>query len=800
MLLALHIIDHVDSNEGDGLQDAVEDVTVGECDIRHLFPDLLPLLMHRTELVETGRLELDEFMIVLHALCAAHGRNNSEVPGHYVLMNSATGKELFADLPHAGTLEIHLSQVERTEVGDLHGGPANVRGYATPASAVDEILEVARSAADRLLVLDMALPNLTLNHDTATRLFPMLMEELPDAVVAVARLVPWFVSVVHVHAFIYAMLPLSDNRKRLKTLLEFRYQIMIGMPTGHYAVNLSQENGRQTLLELSRWNALNVRREALADTSQHGNRSGFRNETLNCKFIEVDTPFLSRLEATTGLLEFDFVDTSRPDAIDPSTIPMSNFQFRALLMHLNLANETDLSVLDHARSQVTPEMPPPDGSRRRSLAINRATSIAHFSQGIKDTSTYDALGLRKVSLVRNDKIPRRQCKSKNHQLQASVRETIFKAASPLSPLQAAPLADSQRILLQDAVHQLHWSSRLPGAADGSDEDEWGRTTVRVRMKSITHALQDSDSRFQRWFPGHKARLPKPCDLRDYSEQKLGISIWDAMSQVPSELKKMNELGARSVKSSSETPESSATAITKSVRNLLRSERQQKSLKNVAKMVIRGAKKATAAARTEHILAWLSELQLLAAARYFSVGQACALLERWQFAEGETLSIVGRREQVHPLVELVIVLYPRLIDLYNVDGLLGMLSPVMRAEAVFRLGLLNTFSPLKPDGNYVLNLSIREDRQVIKMLLHLKEAEPGHWRDPILRWKLDAAPIPAWEPGRSWLNVDGIPRSGAPHVYLSRARLELADSGHAVNPRSVRTSDGERRAHVPRSAC
>jgi len=46
-----------------------------------------------------------------------------------------------------------------------------------------------------------------------------------------------------------------------------------------------------------------------------------------------------------------------------------------------------------------------------------------------------------------------------------------------------------------------------------------------------------------------------------------------------------------------------------------------------------------------------------------------------------------------------------------------------AQCIYRLGWLNTWTPLIPEMYYELDLSIYEQREVIKLLIKLALAEP-----------------------------------------------------------------------------
>lgn len=76
------------------------------------------------------------------------------------------------------------------------------------------------------------------------------------------------------------------------------------------------------------------------------------------------------------------------------------------------------------------------------------------------------------------------------------------------------------------------------------------------------------------------------------------------------------------------------------------------------------------------------------------------------------------------VELIISLFSRIVDLVNFEYVLKELEHFEIAILNFRLGLLNIWSPLKPEGNIYLNLSRYEERQVAKMIVVLNYLEKG----------------------------------------------------------------------------
>ncbi|KAJ0405630.1 hypothetical protein P43SY_007731 [Pythium insidiosum] len=82
-----------------------------------------------------------------------------------------------------------------------------------------------------------------------------------------------------------------------------------------------------------------------------------------------------------------------------------------------------------------------------------------------------------------------------------------------------------------------------------------------------------------------------------------------------------------------------------------------------------------------------------------------------------------------------------------------------AEIIYRLGWLNTWSPLMPDNYYELHLLIYEEREVAKSLVRLAIDEPGeNWQNESFGWTREE-PIPGWELNLSWLKDGGFPEKG-----------------------------------------
>jgi hypothetical protein len=150
------------------------------------------------------------------------------------------------------------------------------------------------------------------------------------------------------------------------------------------------------------------------------------------------------------------------------------------------------------------------------------------------------------------------------------------------------------------------------------------------------------------------------------------------------------------------------------------------------------------------------------------------------------------------VDLVVQLFERLVDRHNFDLVLRLLKAEEVASVTARIGWLNFFCPLKPEGCLELNLAIYEERLIAKMINTLATVEPGdNWPRKQFRWKHSDEPMPGWELKLTWMedlpNGAGLPERGymcveyyagegkrlrgcAPHTKLRRAMLHLVNMG------------------------
>ena len=156
------------------------------------------------------------------------------------------------------------------------------------------------------------------------------------------------------------------------------------------------------------------------------------------------------------------------------------------------------------------------------------------------------------------------------------------------------------------------------------------------------------------------------------------------------------------------------------------------------------------------------------------------------------------------VEIIVLLYTRLLDIHNFEFILMELTSREHACVVARVGALNLFNPWKPEGAYQLDLSRWEERQIAKMLTHISVIEPGeNWIRCEFCTQRDFAPMPGWSLNVTWFTEDGFPSTGILTIHqfsgdglfrkACQADLELRQkllSLVLINPEEIHLGDNQ----------
>jgi len=148
------------------------------------------------------------------------------------------------------------------------------------------------------------------------------------------------------------------------------------------------------------------------------------------------------------------------------------------------------------------------------------------------------------------------------------------------------------------------------------------------------------------------------------------------------------------------------------------------------------------------------------------------------------------------VDIVVSLFSRIIDLHNFDFILAELTATEASCLYTRLGWLNIFNPMKPEGSYELCMSRWDERMVAKVLLTLAIHEIGeNLIHGAFQWDRESALTPGWVVTPSWLCDESMQRRGYLSItYISKKNCESsAMSAAALAATSFEVDTDFRRA-------
>ena len=124
----------------------------------------------------------------------------------------------------------------------------------------------------------------------------------------------------------------------------------------------------------------------------------------------------------------------------------------------------------------------------------------------------------------------------------------------------------------------------------------------------------------------------------------------------------------------------------------------------------------------------------------------------------------KKKQVNR-IDYVVAAHCRVVDMHNFFIFWDLLSKSEQLELMHRLGWLNTFDPVSPERRHYLDLTNREERVIVMMLVRLAMVEPGenwlheHYFNPMFK--------PGWELPLSWATK--VPEEG--NLVLTYAAAE-----------------------------
>jgi hypothetical protein len=554
---------------------------------------------------------------------------------------------------------------------------------------------------------------------------------------------------------------------RLKHEMGYSLKPIIGAPNGYYSLDMSKEMDRlclSRLITISTTHA-DIRQRLhpeyanyphLGDVSQKGNYSCFRNEFFNGHGVTIDASFATPMPVF-GKLEFDFCTADL--TTDPSlVVPMSDKKFVKTLVRSYLLPIDEVKAvmkkLSNQKKACNSLM------SCTGKVIYRAKKDRAEKIGETLYNFYKELGQRSKILEENA-----SGGSKPGTAATEERERLTTAAAAIAdargmvnnsiigannqPAGRMSRASSQQMRREPSV-------KFPGMSTGADIIR-GHNEV-----DIDDPIEDEEEEIDQ-------ETAKNMSIQENDDEDDDND--NLVNQLKSSISSLHPDSsiAEGVEGST-MPFTDSSTIRKPKRGSLIPD---DFIDNFREIMDSATVQTNMKSKK-----YLEVCEEIFGSTWLYCRQLAALLEAFH-----DLGIHKRSKYFGTFrVDLVVTLFDRLVDLHNFELILRVLSPFEIGCCYARIGWLNLFNPMKPDGAHQLDLSRYEERVIVKILSGLMVTEPGeNWIDKGFRWQRDTDPVPGWEMVTTWMTDEGLPKRGIMDVtYYSGEGLKKAHCNPQVD--------------------
>lgn len=297
--------------------------------------------------------------------------------GRLLLINRASGSP-FA-LPEAGVLDVEFAwtPLPATELQLLN------------ASGLSHLIQLLRGHVGlRMVLIELAGKDLFFtSHQVQTIIresgakdgLPFNTAELVELLL---QLVPQILDTTMLRNVLEINLN-PGQQQELQEMFGPAFTAYTDCVCGHYRLDLGREFDREAALRLAEWSNWENRYlratsgwdASSGGTSQNGRWSNFRNATFRSALLRrgIHEGFFKHglLDRAFGVLEFDFVSTSRPP---PTTTPLNPAAFTSLLRVCRISGEDRASDVASAKDEEWAHVIPSDAARLRFLLQSKRAS------------------------------------------------------------------------------------------------------------------------------------------------------------------------------------------------------------------------------------------------------------------------------------------------------------------------------------------------------------------------------------------------------------------------------------------
>jgi len=251
------------------------------------------------------------------------------------------------------SLEWKLPSDTKVEVAIKHEYHVADEFYSFQAHHLHNVFTLCEGVGNegKLLELAFELGHIKLHQFEAQQLFEKLSIEYGCKTKAMQAILPNMATPLH------ARLMLISNIKKGNCSLSFMTRkmgvllsVLVGITTGRFKLDLSNKFDRTALkkfLELNNFERNRNMSSGCFDTSQEGNWDNFRNVYFNSVKMPVFPHELMQYPLSSGILQFDYVTTTRPTT--EATV-ISNKQLCMNMKRLGLVDQREVDICEELQT------------------------------------------------------------------------------------------------------------------------------------------------------------------------------------------------------------------------------------------------------------------------------------------------------------------------------------------------------------------------------------------------------------------------------------------------------------------
>jgi len=757
-------------------------------------------LIASVDLDGEGALDFNEFMVLLRRLGKEAKERLSDILEFPVMTIKGPAKKRYLP-PMEGLLVCEV--VDSFKLKPIFKSISQIdHDYAQ---------KVARDSGAMDQMLGHAVTHAKLRLDEAYSIYKSMVSDSRNVVKCVIRLLPQVKDSSECKQLVYKICK-NDRTSliQIKNQLGLCQKPMFGHVNGFYSLDLTKEFDRMCLSQMMEKNRTSGGKRAarskyggyggIGDTSQDGNWSCFRNELFNKQSIYITTERFIPLPKS-GKLEFDFCTVDRPDYenTDPDDLlPIKDSKFVAVLSSFELITEEETEECEEKllywKNQLLKTLKC-DGwnfyvhDKPKSIVIGETIDVFYNSleerlEAFQNAETREEIKVfyggaesqawerRRAGIetpvptappsreatpvisrvaTEEDEGPQESAEEKLLRMMmasATEEDDEYPEIEPL-PESKQPTNEELALKISESFHGSN--------ADGEDVHYNSSLSVENKSGMSTPASGAGSARIRRTINTAKefaaSTTESSDEIKKDGDEEGEITItqgdnWDGDDSKKDEGEDPGEVIREQTPYTDPNDTRPQTTAATAAKNAAQHQLEEKT----RFLFIWTSENVRQEAKAHKCVEMMDEILSRV---WLECRQLALLLEKFEVGKVEKAKKFGTYR-----VEMVVSLFPRLLDLWNFEVISSVLTGYEIGCIYARIGILNVYNPMKPDGAWEFNLCNWDERQIAKTHAQLSVVEPGvNWLEQEFKWKRDVDPMPGWELTQGWMSDEGFPDKG-----------------------------------------